>query len=199
MRFSFIFILFITAILMTGCIGPSPDADFYTLNSLTSVPDGNIRDPLRDDLSVGLKLSDLPKMIDRPNIVTRVSDNKVEVSEFHRWAGSLDEDFMRVLTENLSLLLNSTRVFSYPWQEYVRPEYRVYIKIIQIDGMAGKEATIKVKWTITDKEGMKPAVIKKFIGNEPLLDSSYETFVSALSKLSADLSYEIGEEILRLQ
>jgi uncharacterized lipoprotein YmbA len=31
-------------------------------------------------------------VLDRPQILTRTSDNQVSYSEFHRWAGTLKDD-----------------------------------------------------------------------------------------------------------
>jgi uncharacterized lipoprotein YmbA len=76
-------------------------------------------------LSIGVGPVEIPKILDRPQIVIRSGPNKVNVHEYHRWAASLDIIFSRVLTENLSLLLDTDQAALYPWQTDFKPHYRV--------------------------------------------------------------------------
>ena len=43
----------------------------------------------------------VPELVDRPQMVTRVSDNEVAVNEFARWGESLKSNIPRVIASNL--------------------------------------------------------------------------------------------------
>ena len=56
----------------------------------------------------------LPKYLERPQLVTRSGDNRLQLEEFHQWGGNLGKDLTRVLAENLSRLLGSDAVVAAP-------------------------------------------------------------------------------------
>ena len=80
-----------------------PPIEFYTLTPLAGIAEADKAAGLGDAVAVGVGPLQMPKIIDRPQIVSRTGVNKINVDEFHRWAGSLYEDFLRVLTLNLSV------------------------------------------------------------------------------------------------
>ena len=52
----------------------------------------------------------MPDYLDRPQVVTRVSENEIKLDEFNRWAEPLKENFYTVLVENLSTLLSNEKI-----------------------------------------------------------------------------------------
>ena len=67
----------------------------------------------------------LPEYLERPQLVTRSGDNRLQLEEFHQWGGNLGKDLTRVMAENLSLLLGSDAVVAAPHTQRTRPDYRV--------------------------------------------------------------------------
>ena len=67
--------------------------------------------PISKGLTIGVGPIRFPDYLDRPGIVTRSSGNTIEIAEFDLWAGSLKDDFMRILAENLSILLGTEKMF----------------------------------------------------------------------------------------
>jgi len=57
--------------------------------------------------------------LDRPHIVSRAGRNKLKLSEFDRWAGSLERDVARVLVEDISSLLPADRFSIVRWTPYL--------------------------------------------------------------------------------
>ena len=66
--------------------------------------------------------------------MTRSGENRLVYDESHRWGGSLEQDFLRVLGENLALLLNTERVAVYPIDPTFPIAYRVALDVQQFDG-----------------------------------------------------------------
>jgi uncharacterized lipoprotein YmbA len=151
-----------------------------------------------DTLAIGIGPVEFPKFLDRPQIVTRKSQNQIEVSEFHRWAGSFPGDFSRVLAKNISILLPSDRVAVYPWGEQFSPTYRIKLDVEQFDGQLGERVVLEVTWMVTDQEGTKKLVVRKSLIEEPVSDKTYEALVVAESHALATLSRTIVQEIRKL-
>ncbi|HEX5606452.1 MAG TPA: PqiC family protein, partial [Candidatus Binatia bacterium] len=66
-------------------------------------------------LSLGIGPIKIPRYLDREQLVTRISQNRFAIAENDRWAEPLEENFSRVLSENLSILLQIDRVAAFPW------------------------------------------------------------------------------------
>ena len=189
-----------TALLLTGCGSSSPRVAFYTLNPLTAMQ-VEAKTPATDQkLSIGVGPVEIPEMLDRPQIVTRSGPNKLNVDEFHRWAGRLDENLAGVLAENISLLLATDQVAVYPWQTDFKPRYRVALKIRYFEGQWGKDVILEAIWSVSSQQSQQPHIKRKSIINESLSpEPDYAALVAAHSRAIAQLSREIVKEIQNLQ
>ena len=187
------FLIFVLAACST-----TPATQFYKLSSL---PSGQQENPALfpgENIAIGVGPVELPEFLDRPQIVTRKSQNQLEISEFHRWAASFPRDFSRVLAKNISTLLPTDRVAVYPWGDGFSPTYRVRVDVEQFDGQLGEQVFLRVIWSVLDQEGANELVARKTLIEEPVLTSDYEGLVAAQSNALATLSREIVEEIRKL-
>ena len=189
----FLFVFFLAACSST------PPVKYYNLNTLPEMQQDNTEAASGDNIAIGLGPVAFPKHLDRPQIVTRKSQNRVELSEFHRWAGSLQRDFSRVLAKNISILLPTSRVAVYPWGDQFSPIYRVKLNVEQFDGLLGEHVLLNVTWSVTDQEGTNELVIKNSIIKEAVSDKGYEALVAAESQALATLSQEIVDGIVGLR
>ncbi len=181
--------------ILTGCRGISPPVEFYTLTPMTAMS-GEVKTSVpAGTLSVGIGPLEIPKIIDRPQIVNRTGLNRIHVDEFHRWAGSLHEDFLRVLTGNLAELLRTNRVAAYPWEDYFEPDYRIFMEVHRFDGNLGENVVLDITWTITGREARDVLLVRNSLLKAPVAGEEYEALVAAESSLLADLSKEIAREI----
>ena len=193
MGWSFLFLVF-----LLGACSSTPPVAYYTLNTLPEMQQEIPAAVMDDTLAIGVGPVEFPKFLDRPQIVTRKSQNQIEVSDFHRWAGSFPGDFSRVLAKNISILLPSDRVAVYPWGEQFSPTYRVKLDVEQFDGQLGERVVLDVTWMVTDQEGTNKLVVRKSLIEEPVSDKTYEALVVAESNALVTLSRTIVEEIRRL-
>ena len=185
-------------LLFVGCRSTPPPTAFYTLAAMTKPePAGQDSAPMRD-LAVGIGPVQIPEYLDRPQIVTRTAPDKVALSEFNRWGGSLRQDLPRVLAENVAALLGTDRVLAYPWGDRLDPAYRVALDVQQFDGALGGAVLLKATWIVTGREGKIPLAVRKADIQEPVSGNDYDALVSAQSRAVAALSREIAEQIRRL-
>jgi hypothetical protein len=183
------------ALMFTGCSGSSQKAEFYTLNSISSTqPSGRIATAAQP-VSIGIGPVTIPVVLDRPQIVTRTGPNKMQIDEFHRWAGRLDEDFARVVAENISLMLPSEQVAVYPWDVNFEPHYQVTLDIRHFEGRMGEHVFLEVFWKIIDPQKGATLSVKKSVIREPLPDETHETLIVTKSKAVESLSEIIVIEI----
>ena len=193
MGWGFLFLVF----LLGGCSSTPPVA-YYTLNTLPEIQQEIPQAVMDDTIAIGVGPVEFPKFLDRPQIVTRKSQNQIEVSEFHRWADSFPGDFARVLAKNISILLPTDQVAVYPWGDQFSPTCWIKLDVEQFDGQLGEGVVLDVTWTVTDKEGTDKLVVRKSRIKEAVSDKTYEALVEAKSNGLATLSRTIVEEIRRL-
>jgi len=189
---------FLSTVFMLAACSSTPPVQFYNLNSLPSGRQENPAVMLSNDIVIGVGPVDFPKFLDRPQIVTRKSQNRLEISEFHRWAGSLPGDFLRVLVKNISILLPSNRVTVYPWGDQFMPTYQIKLNVEQFDGQLGEQIVLRVTWSVLGQEEADELVVKKSLIEEPVSTNDYEALVEAQSNALATLSREIANEVRRL-
>jgi uncharacterized lipoprotein YmbA len=197
-RFGNIGWAFLLTVFFVAACSTTPPVAYYTLNTLPEMQQEIPAAVMDDTLAIGIGPVEFPKFLDRPQIVTRKSQNQIEVSEFHRWAGSFPGDFSRVLAKNISILLPSDRVAVYPWGEQFSPTYRIKLDVEQFDGQLGERVVLEVTWMVTDQEGTKKLVVRKSLIEEPVSDKTYEALVVAESHALATLSRTIVQEIRKL-
>ena len=185
----------LSILLVSACATTSRPVDFYTLSPAAisaepGSPAANCRDAV---IGIGPVL--WPRYLDRPQIVTRLSPNRISFDEFHRWAGPLEEDFERVLIDDLSKLLQTDYVIKSPGKLPYKPRYQVQIHIDQFDGQPGGAVTLKAAWSIVDPNSGKEADLHESTLRVPTAGEGYEAMVVAASAVVAELSRRIATEL----
>jgi uncharacterized lipoprotein YmbA len=137
----------------------------------------------------------MPDYLDRPQIVTRVSENELKLDEFSRWAEPLKESFTRALVQNLSSLLNTAKIIKTADSTGFPMALQVGVEVVQFDGTLGGEVVLIVKWGLFEADGKKLIVAKRSSFKEPTGAATYEALVAAQSRAVAALSREIAEAI----
>jgi uncharacterized lipoprotein YmbA len=184
-------------IIIGGC-SRTQTARFYTLNALTDAQPGTQAVASDRDIAVGLGPIRLPKYLDRPQIVTRVSPNEVRFAAFERWAAPLAGGFSSALAENLSLLLGTDRIVPYPWKSTTPIDCRVEIDVSRFDGKPGDSVLLQSQWIVFSEDRRRVLGTKTSTFREPVGGKGYEAFVSAQSRALAALSREIADAVRAL-
>ena len=188
--------LTIVALLMhlAGCASSAPTR-FYVLSPLASSKAES--QALKDEgcIAIGIGPVELPAYLDRPQIVTRLSENELNLAEFDKWAEPLKDNFSRVLVENLSTLLCADAISIFPWKGPTPIDYQVEVTVIRMDGNVGGNASLVARWAIFRENDRKMLLTRQSSFSRLLSSESYKALVSAQSRTIADLSREIAEAI----
>jgi uncharacterized lipoprotein YmbA len=190
-------------VLFGGCAAFAPRADpssFYILGALPEVNSAADKTTagIKANFSVGLGPIELPGYLDRQQIATRTSTNRLSYSETDRWAAPLAESFSRVMGQNISHLLNPAQMIQFPWQSNDAPDYQVKIEVLQFEANSNQETSLMARWTVIDRN-KKILVGQRSQLNRRAGSLSTEDFVKALSETLGDLSREIVKTLLSFE
>lgn len=188
----------LAAFMLAGCRSSAPPVEFYTLNPISGMHKKTNSAATDQNLAIGVGPVEIPAILDRPQIVTRSGPNRLDMNEFHRWAGPLEDDFARVVAENISILMPTDQVAIYPWDPDFKPRYQVVLNVSYFEGRLGEEIRLEVFWRVSDPNNQKKLIEKKSVIKEPLKAKDYEALVAAKSQALATLSTDIVENIKNL-
>ena len=188
----------LVALLVVGCAN-TPTYTFYTLSAMQAVDPTPKAVYRSNDATISLNSVSFPSYLDRPQIVTRPTAHTLAIHEFRRWGGSLEADFVRVLVENLSILLDTQRIFLPRQNVPFTIDYRVAIDVKRFDGNLGEQVVLDVDWMIIAQENKEHAVIRRSVIREAVGSHDYESLVSAKSQAVEKLSREIADVIRKIQ
>ena len=183
-------------VILCGCAS-SPPSKFYQL-SATGDRTPERHSPNQDAMVVVIGPLRIPDYLDRPQIVTRSGKNELHLSEFDRWAGSLDSDIMRVLVENVSAQLPPDRFFVIRWtpllQTQLSAAYKVELIIERFDGTSDGLVSLRAHWGIFSPE--KGVLLRKESRIiEEVKGKGSDAIVDSMSRAIGRLSREIADAI----
>ncbi len=177
-----------------GCANTQP-THFYLLQAMEGSDSPAMEGMENSAVSLGLGPISLPKYLDRPHIVTRLSAHEIDLAEFHKWGAPLKDNLSHVLIDNLSNLLATNQIVEYPWNRSHLPDYQLSLEVMQFDGAKNQEATLRVRWRLAADDGKRVLEEKTSQFSEVIPGSDYEDLVEAMSRMLATFSQEIGDII----
>jgi uncharacterized lipoprotein YmbA len=189
MRF---FAWFLASVLtLCGCAA-SPPSQFYTL-SATAAP--GFAPAARSGYRIVVGPATVPESVDRPQLVLRMSENRVVLLEQARWAEPLASAIPGVIARDLAVLLNSSGVMAYP-QNPGSFDYQVFLEVLRFDSVPGDAATLEVAWTVRPSNGGEPGFGRTLV-RERVEGAGYEALVAAHSRALRAVSADIAVAIRR--
>ncbi len=147
-RFAFGALLALLLAPLVGC-GSSDPSRFYVLTSTAGAGPGGQSPSARDGVAIGVGPVTLPQYLDRPEIATRDSQNKLNLAEFDQWGGRLQDNFARVLAENLAALLETDRVSIFPWKLNTPVDYQVEVNVRRFEADPDGNVVLQARWVIS--------------------------------------------------
>jgi hypothetical protein len=175
---------------MTGssAAGNLGGTHFY---SLTSMPPSSAMST--NQISIGVGPVEIPRLLNRPQVVSRKNNTEIIMSENHQWGGSYKEELIKAITDNFSTLLKTEKIEQYPWKSSFKPDYQVRIDIESFDGAIDKSVTLNARWRLL-KNG-KELLVKRALIEVPVKGSGYNVYVNAQSEAITRFSREVVEQI----
>lgn len=188
----------ILLILLAAC-SSGPATRFYTLAAVEAVPPVAAKDAApRADRPVTLVITDLrlPPYLDRPQIVTRDSDNRLHISELQQWGSNLRDDMTRVLTVNLGRQLPAGRVLAAPLHIALQPDYRVEVDVQRFEREANGSVRLAARWWISrGADGALLASPEASFTGPTAGAGDHDALVGAMSATFGELARAIADSI----
>ncbi len=186
---------------LSACVGTSsPPTRFFLLTASSaehSTFKGEVKQK-KSGLMVELEPVEIPQYLNRPEMVTRTSGNRLQLERMNQWAGDFKEDIGRVLMENLSRILSSDRVVILPSRNEGIPDFRLMGQIHRFEPVSTGQIVLDARWSLMDGHGKQLMARLSRITTQADDKEDYESMAAAMSQALDLWSREIGGVILKL-
>ncbi len=185
-------------LLAAGCslLAPLPNrARFFTLTPLPEALAHRGETP-RPDAGTGMVYGfgpvKLVAYLDRNEVATRVSPTEVRYSPVDRWAEPLPAAITSVMMQNLSALLETSRIVAYPWVGVLNIDYQVEISVQRFETDDTGTSQLTARWAIRDVRNSAYVIVKESTFTRPGPRANTTASTVDLSAALGDLSREIA-------
>jgi uncharacterized lipoprotein YmbA len=179
-------------LLSVGCTQLAPTS-FYTL-AATAEPSGGAR---RDrGLVIGLGPVTLPAYLDRPDIVTRLGENQMQLADLHKWAEPLEPLLTRIMAQDLFALLDAEDVIPLPQRRDVPLDRVVEVEVTRLDADAAGLVSFDARWRVYGADGDTLLTSgHSVITEQGAPPPDYDAIVAAMSRAVAAGTRDIATAI----
>ncbi len=174
--------------ILSGCT-TSPAVQYYLLEPISTAPAAVEADSRR---TIGIGPLTVPTLLESKKIVTRLTDNTVQIAQFHQWASPLQDNLLQTLTRNLSVLQPDAIVRAYPWSVYGSVDLQGVIDIVRFDASPGKSVDLEADWSIKNEKTNTVLKTGHSVINQLCASTSYQDMVHSLSLILGKFSKEIS-------
>lgn len=174
-----------------GCLlRPQPDPTRYftlSVEAPAAAPSRALR------LGVGPVV--WPGYLRRPGLVVRLDPSRIGYAERDRWAEPLDQQFLRVLGENLGRLCGASEVRLFPWFETTPVDVVVQVTVTAFESDGDGTARLAASWTV--RGAARQRAERRGVAEiaEPSRGPDAEPRVQALSRALTRLAEDIAPAV----
>lgn len=181
----------VAAIGLVGC--STPETRHYTLatNALPALAGGPA-------ITVGVGPVTLPDYVDRPEIVMRLSDYKVDLLTFEHWAAPLEQRFPQVLIADMQTQMPFARVVAFPPAMPTPTDVQVEVDVEQFDVDVAGTAVLIANWRLRGPQQQPLPASGQAQVSVDAAETSMPGNVAALSQAVARLGQILADAIVAL-
>jgi uncharacterized lipoprotein YmbA len=175
-----------------GACGTTPPSRFYALEPL---PEAAHPGADTGGLSVNVGPVIIAEGLDRAQMVTRLGPNQLDLHEYERWSEPLDENILRVLAENLSVVLGTQRIGTIPDSETHESSWLVTVNVLTFEVGTDGNATLAARWRLYRPGEDAPSATHKSVLVAPLPSKDGAGIAAAMSSNLAALARDIAKAL----
>lgn len=177
---------------LLGCTH-TPVPHYYVLSTTAETASHGARSGPR----IGLGPVTLPEYLDRPQIVTRATGSRLELSNAHRWAEPLTASLTRALLANLERELPNADIVVHPWRSSLPIAHQVQIEVTRFDRGADSAFHLSARWRLGKPGERDAALTQRSDIDIPLTAKAddYDALVSAANSAVAALAATIAAQL----
>ena len=137
---------------------------------------------------------DLPAYTERAQVLTLHGDSELRAAVSARWAEPLEQNFSRVLVENLSRLLGTDEVTTLG-SVHAPTALQITLEVTEFVATDAGFAVLTAYWRVLGDGGRKVLASDKTHYQEPANGSDFPALVAAMSRALAALSRDIAQAL----
>jgi uncharacterized protein len=175
----------LAVLLLAGC-GHSPPTRFFTLDP---APPSRLATAVASVSPIQLDAVHIPPALDRPQVVTQLGANRLDVHDLDQWASPLGEMMRRTLAQDLLARL--------PQGEFVLPDAPrpqgvrgLVVNVLEINAAPSGQVTLQASWTLM-APGTTQAVLVRNVQLTADASPGPQGTAAAMSQLLGQLADQI--------
>lgn len=180
-----------TALLGAACVdigNETAPSRFYVLSAVDSQSP-----PSPDGPALLVGPITLPRYLDRPQIVTRPSPNELALADYDRWGGRLDDNFARVLAQDMAVHLNTSRIAFFPRDQRLAEAIQVSIDVSRFEQLGAQaHVALDAQWTLYPPERRGTPLIGTSRIAIPVAGQGFPAIAAAMSAAIDKLAQEVA-------
>lgn len=182
----------LAVLLLAGC-GHSPPTHFYTLDPSPPSRPAAVPAASQSTAPIQLDAVHIPAALDRPQVVTQLGANRVEVHDFDQWASPLGEMMRRTLAQDLLARLPEG-AFVLPDAPRPQAVRGLVVNVLEIDAAPGGRVTLQASWTLLTAGTTRAAIIRN-VQLSASAGAGPQGTAAAMSQLLGQLADQIVEGV----
>ena len=183
-------------LLFSGCAS-SPNPQNYVFAPTDGWRNVAVRDSSTSAFTVRFAPIHLPAYLDRPQIVTRITETEIKVDEFHRWGIPLNVTVTELLGASLARAISEAYVDVRPSRTRRADGYQVAVDIVRLDGFLGGTVELVAQWQVTKTGDTQESVLAPQLARyeRECTGTTHEAYVNAIRDVVAALGTDIAKAL----
>jgi uncharacterized protein len=191
-------LLLILAALMAGCLGSGSKngVSYYLIDSVDAEAS-----QINTENQLAIELIDLniPRYLERFQIVTRTGNNQLHFSESNQWGDNLRKNLLRILAINLASRLSTIDIGTPLNRSVSPPDYRVQVHIGKFELDSEGKVQFMARWQLSNSGGELGMYYTSLQSTSRIDKGDYDQIVADMQTLFAEFCDQISESILVLE
>jgi uncharacterized lipoprotein YmbA len=180
----------VIATAITGC-GYSAPTRYVTLSAdLVDARAATVRIP-----PVQLTVVHIPAELDRPEVVTQISPNRLSIDESAQWGAPLDQMMRRTLAQDLMARL-SAGSFIFPDAPAPADARTLVVTVLSVQSDANGALTLQVAWALLSGQPARTISTHQATLKSELTSSDAAAQAAALSRILGQLADRIAASVV---
>lgn len=182
---------FFLALLLSACLGKSPDSIFYMMNS----PDFAAISQRR--LNIVVAKVKVPDLLNRSQMVVYEPQNQqIKILEFNRWGEAYPDVVQSAVVNDLIALLPRAFV-KRTYFDSSQADYNINIEINQVKAQQGEKVVLSAWWNIASAKG-KILSQRQGVYEAKTKGDTIQDLVVAQSEAVLQMSKAIAQALIKL-
>ena len=139
----------------------------------------------------------LPGYIDRTELVFQSGPNQFQVPTTAIWTGTLHDNLVQTLRDDLGRRLDSGNVVAFPAPAGTPVRYQVEVNVARFHSISGANAILDVSWRIVNPSSGQTVARRNANFEQPISGDGYDAVVRAESALVGQLANGIAASLGR--